>query len=81
MSMEQDVGLLQGEMKAVQNELESLTEWVKEISVKQDKTNTMIAEAFASGRGTWRTLAFLGSISVTLGGLAGWALHYFKGIP
>jgi len=80
-SMEQDVGMLQGEMAAVQKELEGLTDWVKTIAAKQDTTNLLIAEAFASGRGTWKTLAFLGSISVSLGGLAGWFLHHFKFTP
>lgn len=81
MSMEQDVGLLQGEMKGVQKELGDLSKWVKELSDKQEKTNTLIIEAFATGRGTWKTLATLGSIAVTLGGIGGWLASHFKLFP
>lgn len=77
MSMDQDVGLLQGEVKALQKELTELKQWIKEIADKQDETNVLIREAFASGKGTWKTLAFLGSVAVTLGGFGAWILHTF----
>lgn len=81
MSIERDVGLLQGELKSLQGEMAEAKIWLREISTKQDATNLMIAEAFASGKGTWKTLAFLGSLAVTLGGLTGWVIHYFKITP
>lgn len=81
MSMEQDVGLLQGEMKALQHEMREAKEWLKEISDKQSATNILISEAFATGRGTWKTLATLGSIAVTLGGIGGWLASHFKLFP
>ena len=81
MSIERDVGLLQGELKSLQGEMAEAKIWLREICTKQDATNLMIAEAFASGKGTWKTLAVLGSIAVPLGRLTGWVIHYFKITP
>jgi hypothetical protein len=77
-SVEQDIGHLQAQVIALKDELKEAKDWLKEISDKQSATNTMIAEAFASGRGTWKTLAFLGSIATVLGGAAGWFLNHTK---
>ncbi len=61
----------------LEQQVEHLTKQVEHLTTTVEAMNVLMQEA----RGGWRTLAWLGGMSATVGGFASWASSHIKFTP
>lgn len=85
MSLDQDVGVLQGQVEALQKmvatletNLTSLDTGVKELTESISTVNTAIEKVIAEGKGGWKIIGVIGTVSATFASAVAWAATHIK---
>jgi hypothetical protein len=78
MSLDQDVGVLQGQVEALTVAVDKLTAALADTSAKQATLQTSIDKLLSEGKGGWKVLLFLSSCLGALAAIASWLMSHIK---
>jgi hypothetical protein len=79
MSIEQDVGLLQGEVKGLTSDMEEVKENLKTLTASVNSLNLTVQDMISQGKGGWKIIVGMATLASAVGGIVGTVIHYFKG--
>lgn len=78
MSLDQEVGMLQGQVKSLTDSQEKLEDAVDKLTAAVNALTLTVQTTIAEGKGGWKVITILASVSVTFGSLIGWFAAHIK---
>lgn len=78
MTLEKDVGLLQGEVKSLQKSFEGVEKKLDALEDSINSLNLTVQNTIAEGKGGWKVITVLAGVSVSFGAAISWLLSHIK---